>query len=275
MKRYVLLVSCPDSPGLISASTKVLSDHGFNIIDQHELVEKQSNMFFMRTIFEGTKLNGVVSSLKNIFKNFDSFLVKEKIDPKLAVLASREYHCLGDLLLKNLHKDLGGNIVTVLSNHEDLQSLVDRFDLPFEHVPVTNGRIEHEQVILDRLKKYKFDYIVTAKYMRIFSPSFVKKFSHKIINIHHSFLPAFIGYNPYEQAFDRGVKLMGATSHFITEDLDQGPIIAQEVMSIDQSWSPEIMAQKGRQAEITALAKALDKVLDYRVIVYKNKTIIF
>jgi formyltetrahydrofolate deformylase len=276
MKKYVLLVACPDQCGLISNGTKVLADNGLNIIDQHETVEKQSGIFFMRTVFEGDIDDSLQQKLKAVFKGASTFELKEKVLPKVVVMASKEYHCLGDLLLKHKFNDLGAEILSVVSNHDTLKGLVERFDLPFVHIPVKGKkRDEHEKEVIKTLKSYDYDYIITAKYMRIFSPEFVGHFANKIINIHHSFLPAFIGHDPYQQAFDKGVKLMGATAHFINEELDQGPIITQKVMPIEQEWSIDQMIYQGRQAEVVALSKALEKVFDERVIVVKNKTIIF
>lgn len=184
-------------------------------------------------------------------------------------------HCLGDLLIKHAEGKLDANITTVISNYDNLRGLVEKFDIPFEHVSHEGiTREEHESRVCDIIKTYQHDVIVLAKYMRILSPNFVKQFQGKLLNIHHSFLPAFIGANPYKQAYERGVKIIGATSHFVTDDLDEGPIIAQDIIRVDHSYSWQAMRDAGHDVEKNVLSTALNLVLKDKVFVYNNKTVI-
>ena len=200
-----------------------------------------------------------------------------KIEPRrVVVLASREHHCLADLLVRNAFDELNARIVAVVSNHAELGALVGKFNVPFHclsHEGLT--REEHEERLLGWIEKQAPEYLVLAKYMRILSPGFVRRFAHRIINIHHSFLPAFVGAKPYAQAFQRGVKVIGATAHFVTEELDQGPIIVQEVLPVNHTHTPQDLAQAGREVEKTALARALRLVFEDRVLLCGNRTIIF
>jgi len=184
-------------------------------------------------------------------------------------------HCLGDLLIKHEAGELDANITAVVSNRESLRNLVEKFNIPFEFISHENlSREEHEVFIIDAIKKYNYELIVLAKYMRILTPNFVQTFPGQVLNIHHSFLPAFIGANPYKQAHSRGVKIIGATSHWVTDDLDEGPIIAQDITIVDHSYSWEDMRDAGRNVEKVVLSKALDLVLKDKVFIYGNKTVI-
>ncbi|HMP39381.1 MAG TPA: formyltetrahydrofolate deformylase, partial [Roseiflexaceae bacterium] len=195
---------------------------------------------------------------------------------RIVVLATREPHCLGDLLLRDAYDELPARIMAVVSNHATLGRLVRKFDLPFHHVSHEGyDREVHEQALIDTITPYEPDYIVLAKYMRVLTPRFLACFPNRIINIHHSFLPAFIGASPYRQAFERGVKIIGATAHLVTEDLDTGPIIAQSVLPVDHTYTATAMAQAGRDVEKIVLARALRLVLEERVFFHANRTIIF
>jgi formyltetrahydrofolate deformylase len=208
--------------------------------------------------------------------NDSNIVLKPRERKKIIIMATKESHCLGDLLLKYYSGELNAQIVAVVSNYDYLQELVEKFKIPYHHVPCEGlNRIEHEKEVLEVLKSYKFDFIVLAKYMRILSSKFVKNFEQSIINIHHSFLPAFIGANPYKQAYTRGVKIIGATAHFVNNNLDEGPIIAQNVIHVDHEYSWRDMQKAGKNVEKVVLSNALDLVLDERVFVYNNKTVIF
>jgi len=277
MHNYILLVDCSDEKGLIHKITGVLYENGLNIISNSEFVEEESDHFFMRSEFTGevnehiiiTQLSGVLPDNANID------LIKHR-KKKIIVFVTREHHCLGDLLIKNEYKEINAEIVAVISNYPDLESLVSKFNIPFYYFSNKNKtREEHEEEILKILEKFNHDYIVLAKYMRILTPNFVSKFKNRIINIHHSFLPAFIGAEPYVQAFQRGVKIIGATSHFVVEELDEGPIIVQEVIHVDHKYSVKNMQQAGREVEIITLSKTLKLVFEDRVFISNNKTIIF
>jgi formyltetrahydrofolate deformylase len=277
MENYILLVDCTDEKGLIHKITGILYKMDLNIITNSEFVEEETNHFFMRSEFIG-EINGnvILNQLKENLP-IDSVCrlinVKKK---KIVIFASKEHHCLGDILIKNEYNELNADILAVISNHPDLETLVKKFKVPFHYESHQNKtREEHEENILNILKEYQPDYLILAKYMRILTTNFLSHFRDRIINIHHSFLPAFIGVNPYEQAFNRGVKIIGATSHFVTEELDEGPIIVQEIINVNHKYSVSDMKQAGREVEIAALSKAIKLVFEDRVFISNNKTIIF
>jgi formyltetrahydrofolate deformylase len=277
MQNYILLVDCSDEKGLIHKITGVLYENRLNIISNSEFVEEESDHFFMRSEFTGeVNEHLIITQLKDVLPdNSNIDLIKQR-KKKIIVFVSREHHCLGDLLIKNEFKEINAEIIAVISNHPDLESLVSKFKIPFYCFSNQNKtREEHEEEILKILEKFNHDYIVLAKYMRILTPNFVSKFKNRIINIHHSFLPAFVGAKPYIQAFKRGVKIIGATTHFINEELDEGPIIVQEVIHVDHKYTVKDMQQAGREVEIIALSKALKLVFEDRVFISNNKTIIF
>jgi len=277
MQNYILLVDCSDEKGLIHKITGVLYENGLNIISNSEFVEDESEHFFMRSEFTGeVNENIIITQLRDILPdNANIDLIKQR-KKRIIVFVTREHHCLGDLLIKNEYKEINAEIIAIISNYPDLESLVSKFKIPFYYFSHQNKtREEHEEEILKILEKFNHDYIVLAKYMRILTPNFVSKFKNRIINIHHSFLPAFIGAKPYIQAFKRGVKIIGATSHFVNEKLDEGSIIVQEVIHVDHKYSVKDMQQAGREVEIISLSKALKLVFEDRVFISNNKTIIF
>ena len=277
MQNYILLVDCSDEKGLIHKITGVLYENGLNIISNSEFVEEESDHFFMRSEFTGeVNEHLIITQLSDILPdNANIDLIKHK-KKKIIVFVTREHHCLGDLLIKNEYKEINAEIVAIISNYPDLESLASKFKIPFYYFSNKNKtREEHEEEILKILEKFNHDYIVLAKYMRILTPNFVSKFKNRIINIHHSFLPAFIGAEPYVQAFKRGVKIIGATSHFVSKELDEGPIIVQEVIQVDHKYSIKDMQRAGREVEIISLSKALKLVFEDRVFISSNKTIIF
>ncbi|MGB0603851.1 MAG: formyltetrahydrofolate deformylase [Candidatus Latescibacterota bacterium] len=277
MHRNVILVGCKDEKGLVHRITGVLFEAGLNIVRNGEFVDGESNRFYMRTDVEGAVDSaGLCRALAEVLPADAWIEMRSPRPKKIAVLATKEYHCLGDLLLRHANGDLNAQICAVLSNHEVLGDLVRTFDLPFHCIShVDMARDEHERLLIEQLGQYELDYVVLAKYMRILSHDFVRAFAHRIINIHHSFLPAFIGANPYRQAFERGVKIIGATAHFVTDDLDEGPIVAQSVLPVDHRQTARDMARAGREVEKIALARALDLVFADRVVVVGNRTIIF
>jgi len=195
---------------------------------------------------------------------------------KIILLATKESHALGDILIRHADGELEADIEAVIANREVLRDLVERFDIPFVHIPADGlSREEHEAKVLAELEKYSFDYMVLAKYMRILTADFVARYPGRILNIHHSFLPAFIGANPYKQAYERGVKIIGATAHFVTDDLDEGPIIAQDVIPVNHRFDWKDMQRAGRDVEKVVLSRALNLVLNDRVFIHGNKTIVF
>ena len=280
----IVLVDCPDEVGLIFKITGVLSELGLNIHSNQEFVDTHTGHFFFRAkVFEPVGVNGSDVLMENIQTQLKGVLPKEacvrvvRSDRKpILICATREPHCLGELLLLDAVGDLPGRIVGVIANHENLRSLVERFGVPFHcvtHEGVT--REEHERSLIEIIDRYKPEVIVLARYMRVLSEQFVNRFEQRIINIHHSFLPAFAGASPYRQAFVRGVKIIGATAHIVTAELDDGPIIAQDVIHIDHTFTHERMAQAGRDVEKLVLAKAVRMVLEDRVFLHEGRTIVF
>ncbi len=273
----VLLVDCPDQRGLIHAITGWLQQHDANILANHEFVDRETSRFFMRTEFVGVTPSALtLGNLQGLLPAPAVIRLADSGPRRVVILATREPHCLGDLLLRHAIGAFGAEIMAVASNHVTLAPLARRFDVPFHHVPHGDrSREQHEQALMQVLERYTFDYLVLAKYMRILSPSFIARHRDRVVNIHHSFLPAFMGSNPYRQAFERGVKMIGASAHFVTEALDEGPIITQSVMPIDHGFRPDELVRAGREVEKTVLAKALKLVFEDRVFVHKNRTIVF
>ncbi len=277
MAKYILLVDSKDEKGLIYKITGVLYNQGLNIISNNEFVEEEEENFFMRSEFTGeVNINAIITQLRDVLSKESNIKLIEQRKKRIIILVTKEHHCLGDLLIKNEYNEINAEILAVVSNYPDLESLVSKFKIPFYYVShLDKEREVHEKEILEILNTFDPNYLVLAKYMRILTPSFVSLFENRIINIHHSFLPAFTGVNPYEQAFKRGVKIIGATSHFVTEQLDEGPIIIQEIINVDHKYRIKDMEQAGREVEIIALSKALKLVFEDRVFISNNKTIIF
>ena len=232
----------------------------------------------MRTVIEGQiDVHETEQRLNQVLPSGSSRRIFSEPIKKTVILVSKELHCLGDLLMRHQLGELKADVLAVISQFPDAQSLAEKFEIPFHCIPVHKGseRLDHENEILKVAQAYSPDYLILARYMRIFSAGFVTHFPERILNIHHSFLPAFIGRNPYEQAYGRGVKIIGATAHFVTVDLDQGPIICQQITSVDHSCDETMMAERGRDIERTTLAKAVNLVFENRVLVDGAKTIVF
>lgn len=279
MKKYILKIDCNDEKGLIYRISDVIFKFGFNIAKNHEFVDHEINRFFYRAEIDSEveiDKTAICGTLSAMLGGKASIRLKEHRKKNIVIFATKETHCLGDLLIKNYSDELNANILAVVANHDDLKELVEKFKIPFISIKSEGlSREEHEAKVLEVLDKFEFDYIILAKYMRILSPNFVGRFERKIINIHHSFLPAFIGANPYKQAHSRGVKIIGATAHFVNNDLDEGPIITQDVIRVNHEMSWQDMRRSGRNVERNVLAAALDLVFDDRVFMYNNKTVIF
>jgi len=276
-KRARVLIDCEDAKGLVYKISKVFYDRDLNIDNNREFVDKEENRFFMRTVVSGLfDVEELLTELKAVAPRDARIRLIEPKKKKIVLLATKESHALGDILIRYMDGDLGADIECVIANHDTLRDLVERFDIPFHHISAEDlSREAHEAKVMQQIEKYEFDYIVLAKYMRILTPGFVKAYPQQIINIHHSFLPAFIGANPYKQAFERGVKIIGATAHFVTDDLDEGPIIAQDVIPVNHRFSWKDMQRAGRDGEKIVLSRALSLVLQDRVFVNGNKTVIF
>lgn len=275
--QYILRIDCPDEKGLVHKITGVLYHNDLNIIRTDEFVDRESAYFFMRIEFAGnTDENKIISGLIGVLPSNSNISLNKAHKKNIIILATKEHHCLGDLLIRYHFNELNANILAVVSNHEVLHSLTEKFNIPFHFVPHENkSREEHESEVLHIINAYRPDFLVLAKYMRVLTADFASYFPNKIVNIHHSFLPAFIGANPYRQAYQRGVKIIGATAHFVNENLDEGPIIAQSVIPVDHTENATDMARLGRDVEKIVLAKALKLVFEDRVFVKDNKTVIF
>ena len=276
-KRARVLIDCDDEKGLVYKFSKVFYDRGLNIDSNREFVDKEKGKFFMRTVVTGAfDVEELKNELKAIVPQNAHLKVIVPKRKKIVILATKESHALGDILIRYEAGELDADIEAVIANHDVLEQLVRRFDIPFFHVPTEGlSREEHEEQVVNLIDEQTFDYIVLAKYMRILTSSFVSRYPQKIINIHHSFLPAFIGANPYKQAYERGVKIIGATAHFVTDDLDEGPIIAQDVIPVNHRFEWRDMQKAGRDVEKIVLSRALNFVLNDRVFVHGNKTIVF
>ena len=274
---YILKVSCDDEKGLILRISEIVVKNGLNYLSTNEFVDHENHRFYMRAVLDGElEVKGFVNTLLAFLPRSAQVFCEEVRRKNIVVMATKENHCLGDILIRENSGDLNANVLAVVANHEDLREFASKFDVPFICVPSDGvGREEHEKIVLAKLKKLNFDYLILAKYMRILSRDFVLNYEEKIINIHHSFLPAFIGANPYKQAYERGVKIIGATAHFVTECLDEGPIITQDVVLVNHEMDWQDMRRAGRNIEKVVLTRALDLVFDERVFVYKNKTVIF
>lgn len=272
-----ILIDCTDAKGLVHKITGVLYHNDLNVISNQEFVETETNRFFMRTEIDGAfDKERIYNGLIGILPEDANILIAPKVKKKIVILATKEHHALGELLIKNHFGELNAEVLAVVANHDILRDFTTRFGIPFVHISHEGKTREvQEAEILAQIQAFSPDFIVLAKYMRILTPEFVAHYPNKIINIHHSFLPAFIGANPYRQAYERGVKIIGATAHFVNNHLDEGPIIVQQVIPTDHSRSPQEMAQMGRDVEKLTLAKALDIVLNDRIFVSNNKTIIF
>ncbi|NRF40715.1 formyltetrahydrofolate deformylase [Pedobacter foliorum] len=272
----IIIIQCKDQIGLVADISQILSEAKLNIVSMREHVDKAESMFFMRLDVDGYSDEGVLTeSMRRILPEGALIHVNPVSEKRIVVLVTKEYHCLADILVRNNFGTLGATVVGVIGNHDILQKICDRFDIPFSLISYTDVSGDPEQEMIDKINSYSPDYVILAKFMRILSPRFVASFADRIINIHHSFLPAFAGANPYRQAFERGVKLIGATAHFVTNDLDEGPIIAQQIIPVNHSFTAADMVKSGKEIETAVLAKAMRLVLSDRVFVYKNKTVVF
>jgi len=277
-----LLLHCPDTKGIVYEVSRFIYEKGGNIIDAQQHREELDNRFFMRVHFDAGEL--VVSpaqlraDLSNLSSPFDMScrLVFSGERAKVAILVSRYDHCLYDLLLRNQYGELSGDIAVVISNHDNLTDVAAHFGVPFVHVPVEQGKkADSEARMLALLQEHEIGLVVLARYMQILTPTLVDPYRNRIINVHHGFLPAFQGARPYHQAYERGVKLIGATSHYVTADLDMGPIIEQASVPVNHSHSVQDLITMGRDIEKQVLANAVKAHLDSRIMVYRERTIVF
>jgi formyltetrahydrofolate deformylase len=278
----ILLLSCPDRKGVVAAIADFIYRHNGNILHADEHGDLDSGMFQMRVEFDPVDFSIDLAEFSKPFlpiaQKFEMHwrLAQSSYRPRMIILVSKHDHCLVDLLYRHKSDELACDIPLIISNHPDNQPIAEFYCVPYVTVPVPkDNKCEAEQKILDLLKQHSPDFIVLARYMQILSNDFVNQYPHRIINIHHSFLPAFIGAKPYHQAFLRGVKLIGATSHYVTEVLDDGPIIEQDVVRISHRDSLDDLLQKGRDLEKVVLSRAVRWHIENRVLLYGNKTVVF
>lgn len=278
----VLLIHCPDQPGLVHAVTHFIFEHAGNILDLEQHIDREDDVFFMRVEWSLEKFTiakaDIASRLAPIAESRSMWwrLQFSSERKRLALFVSKESHCLYDLLSRHEAGELPADIPLIVSNHATLRTAAERFGIPFHHFPITAAtRDAQEDTQLALLERHRVDTVVLARYMQIVGRRFTDAYPNRILNIHHSFLPAFVGAKPYHQAYERGVKIIGATSHYVTEELDQGPIIQQDVMSVSHEDSVEDLVRLGRDLEKSVLSKALWWHVMNKVLVYRNKTVVF
>jgi formyltetrahydrofolate deformylase len=285
-REFVLTVSCPDTKGIVYAVSGVLFQGGCNIIDSQQFGDPASGLFFLRVHFDAPEHLASVERLQMLFESTRAkFGMAARFDdlstrPRLLLMVSRHGHCLNDLLFRWKSGQLPVDVAGVASNHTDFQALAASYAVPFHHLPIGPGtgdgeRREQEERLYEIVTRDSIDLVVLARYMQILSPALCERLRGRAINIHHSFLPSFKGSHPYRQAFERGVKLIGATAHYVSEDLDGGPIIEQEVERVDHTLDPDELAAIGRDVECVALARAVRWHCEHRILLNGEKTVVF
>ena len=277
---FTLTLSCRERPGIVHAVSSFLFEHGCDIVEHQQFDDAVRGQLFLRTAFvcaEDTDCERLSADFQAVADEFGmTYLVAGEQPQRVVVMVSKLGHCLNDLIFRWRAGSLGGQIVAVVSNHEDLRPMAEAADLPFVHVPVTpDTKADAEAALLDLVREEDVELVVLARYMQILSDSLCRELEGKAINIHHSFLPGFKGAKPYHQAFDRGVKLVGATAHYVTPDLDEGPIIEQEVIRIDHTYDPRALATVGQDAEALALSRAVRWHSERRVLLNGHSTVVF
>ncbi len=277
-----MLSSCPDRAGIIAAVSTFLFEHRGNIVDVDQHVDQEEGVFFMRVEWEivgfALRREDLFSALEPLMKRFSMkwSLHFSDIVPRAALFVTKENHCFYDLLSRHESGEIAMDIPLIVSNREDLRAVADRFDIPFHYFPISpETKASQEKAEIALLREHRVELLVLARYMQILSARMIAAFPHRIINIHHSFLPAFPGARPYHSAHRRGVKLVGATSHYVTEDLDEGPIIAQGVTAVSHSDAVQDFIRKGRALEQSVLSRAVWLHLNRRTLVHANRTIVF
>ena len=281
----ILLLHCPDQPGIISEVTKFITDNQGNIVYLDQYVDREDGMFFMRIEWElqnflvpKAKIKEYLSTLyaQRYQMTFNLYFSDER--PRMAIFVSKMSHCLYDLLARYKAGEWNVDIPCIVSNHEDLRFVAEQFNIPYYVWSINkdhSNKAEVEAAEMELLEREHITFIVLARYMQIISDEMIERYPHHIINIHHSFLPAFVGAKPYHQAWERGVKIIGATSHYVTAELDAGPIIEQDVARISHKDTPASLAHKGKDLEKIVLSRAVTKHIERKILTYKNKTIIF
>ena len=274
----LILIQCQDAVGLVANISNTLAKYQLNIVTMREYVDEEANKFFLRVV-----CNGIVPEQKQLSDSLAEVLppsAQIQINPnnrkKIVVLVTKEHHCLADILVRQHFETWGSEVQAVIGNYESLRSFTEKFDIPFHCISHENLTKEtFEKQLIEQIQNYNFDYIILAKFMRILSPQFVSTFENKLVNIHHSFLPAFIGANPYKQAHARGVKIIGATAHFVTDQLDEGPIIVQDIRHVNHTYTVKDMVTAGKEIEKAVLSRAIRLLSEDRVMRNDYKTIVF
>ncbi len=279
----ILLMHCQDEPGIIAVITEFINVNGGNIVYLDQYVDRVNSIFYMRVEWElenfiipKDKISDYFRTLYGVKYNLNYTLKFSDKRQRMAVFVSKMSHCLFDILSRQFSGEWDVDIPVIISNHPDLKVVADQFNIPYEVIPITaENKKEMEQKEMEILDKYEIDFIVLARYMQVLSEDFINKYPHHIINIHHSFLPAFMGAKPYHAAYERGVKLIGATSHYVTPDLDAGPIIEQDITRVTHKDTVEDLVKKGRDLEKIVLSRAVEKHIQRKILTYKNKTVVF
>ena len=278
----ILLVSCADRPGIVATIARFVADHGGNIVDLQQHTDRSDSLFFQRVEFELAGFDIPREELGAALRpTLDGFSMHGQLrfsddSPRTAILASRQAHCLYDLLSRWRAGELSFDVKAVISNHPDHAEMVGWFGVPYHYLPIgEEGRVVQESSVLSVLEQADVELVVLARYMQVLSPQLVVHWPNQIINIHHSFLPAFQGGRPYHQAHERGVKIIGVTAHYVTAELDGGPIIDQDVVRVSHRDDVELLEAKGRDLEVSVLARAVRAHLEHRVLVHGNRTIVF
>ncbi|ROV86983.1 hypothetical protein VSDG_10099 [Cytospora chrysosperma] len=276
---YILTLSCTDKPGIVHSVTGVFASHSINIIDLQQFSDPESNKFFMRVHFGPVSSADILKApfemlAANLEMEYEIVPVTQKM--RVLIMVSKIGHCLNDLLFRAKTGQLRIEVPVIVSNHPDFEQLAKSYGIEFHHLPVTKDtKAQQEEQILELVKKHNIELVVLARYMQVLSPKLCTAMSGKIINIHHSFLPSFKGAKPYHQAYDRGVKITGATAHFVTADLDEGPIIEQRVARVDHSMNPKDLVEEGSNVESQVLAAAVKWVAERKVFLNVTRTVVF
>jgi formyltetrahydrofolate deformylase len=274
---HLIRIQCADQVGLVHLISRVLAEYRLSITEMREFVDEHAQLFFTRIICEGDLITTTLlhDELRQQLPEGAIITIDPKKEKKIAVLVTKEYHCLSDTLVRHFFNTLNAKVCCVIGNYDGLAPFTQKFDIPFYHISHQDKDKEvFENQIIQVLHEHAPDYVILAKFMRILSPQFIDNFPQSIINIHHSFLPAFIGANPYRKAFDRGVKLIGATAHFVTNDLDEGPIIEQQTIQVNHTFGVAEMVTSGKEIEKAVLSRAMQLVFEDRVFIAGNKTVV-
>ncbi|MHC1692308.1 MAG: formyltetrahydrofolate deformylase [Sphaerochaetaceae bacterium] len=282
MQKIIFLIQCADRKGLLAAISNYFYSHGFNIVHCQQHTDTRSKRYYMRVELD---LEDLKTTRKELHDDFASFALPLELTwecyftdykSRVAIMVSKTSHCLYDLISRQHEGDLSCDIPLIISNHPNLESIADQFRIPYYYIPVDPDNKDSQEIkIREILERHDIDLVVLARYMQILSPGFTQQWNGRIINIHHAFLPAFQGANPYLRAYERGVKMIGATAHYASEDLDQGPIIEQDVVRVNHELTPEGLKQVGKDVERQVLSRAVQAHLEHRIIISDNRTIVF